>query len=312
MSFILAKNQNPSPKYSNEQLEIIKDVSEIYNWIAIPTDNLDKYLNLIKKYHFPLTIIIYKIIQLLKKNNMSEQEIFDYITNNIVDVTANNKLKDMLIGTIQTVDQNKHNREWKSYELLHLVSNSKFITQNVHTFMPHPDPIKGRPCIGFTECYYYKCHKKFKSGEELLTHLYSTKDFSHGYHLYHEHAVRGRKLTPKIIKEQDIIVCPSVYCGKIFVTPDNLCLHLKQLGINPFFDTNENNTEFINSFNKDEIVVDIKNIFQAESCIICCNSQTEILFGPCMHSSMCFTCFLKYNNKECPECRAHIDILLPI
>lgn len=297
--------------YSSERISILTDILEVYKWIANPTENLEICLNGIKKYNFPITIILHKLIQVLKQKNMSDDDIFNYITVNLIDVTRDNRLKDMSVGTIQSVKVKEKPKVWETCELLYLADNSVFKKKNVHTYLPHPDPVKGRPCFELKECYYYNCHEKFSSNQNLWNHLQNNITYRTGYHLSHEMAVHDDKLTSEIINEKDIKVCPSRLCKERFDDSNELIHHLKILGIHPFFNVLEDNYDFIKTFDKSDAVIDIKNVFKAETCIVCCDLEADVLFDPCMHSSMCMACFLKYKNKECPECRKQIVILLP-
>jgi len=98
-----------------------------------------------------------------------------------------------------------------------------------HTGQPSIDPIKGRPHLGWNECKYKKCQKKFKNSLALVNHLISCNAYTQGYHYHHETAIFDLGLTEEKVLTQNLTKCPSYACNhKEFAKPDELIMHLKK------------------------------------------------------------------------------------
>lgn len=60
----------------------------------------------------------------------------------------------------------------------------------------------------------------------------------------------------------------------------------------------------------DDNVFDKLTVFDANTCVICLEENTQIIFAPCGHKCCCVNCskeILNTNKRKCPICRINIS-----
>jgi hypothetical protein len=266
-------------------------------------------------------------------NNNSKEEIInhydkmiDYIHNTLISIINYNKIdKDIIKKLIEINEKNKYNllnyneifKPTFSPNIIALVSKITKThklndnTKLLHQGMPHPHEIKGRPLMGFNQCYYLNCYKKFNNSSELKQHLLThCSNFINNLHHYHAEIVNHNKLTPEYIVTNNITQCPSFICnaGKKEMTPIELCRHFEMFGIDPFWKSNTPELMACFDNSNDNYNFKIDEIYKSDDiCIICYDKKPSIVFTPCMHLCICISCKSSYDAIKCPMCATTID-----
>ena len=174
-----------------------------------------------------------------------------------------------------------------------------------------------KSCVDKTQLLkFLKKHEKvlkkaYVSDNELIKHLKEFKVYTPSYHKLHEDIINEMKLTEDIIKQNNILKCPSWICKESeFTSSEQLINHLQRLGIEPFWKKNMDFSKKEDyAFNKELKIYDTKN------CIICLDRNTNIIFDKCMHQCYCVECYndhIKLNNTlKCPICRNFYNKIYP-
>jgi len=173
----------------------------------------------------------------------------------------------------------------------------------VHTGYPENHIVNGRPHINWRECYYKDCHATFLTTADMKKHLESNKVLHHAFHSSHENI----KLSFDDIINSNIKTCPSIVCDtKYFDSPDALIDHLTLLGIQPFWQPNQEKN--ITLAKKESV---FNPVHTEKTCSICMENIPFMLFQECCHHVCCFQCYLQYIPSNCSLCRAKITSVIP-
>lgn len=203
-------------------------------------------------------------------------------------------------------------------DFLSLLSDfSKVSDHTSHDNYPTIDPIKGRPHMGWLKCYHYECKYTSDNSDNLRKHLLKFDSYIPYFHKMHENIVKTMQLTPEKIFKEKIKICPSPICDERYeMTPSQLVRHFSRLGIEPFWHQNYV-FDYQHEINRS---LSGKNIHRSENCLICLNKQPEILFLPCYHHCVCFSCFFtmikngkseNYTNSKCFLCNRSLSRIIP-
>ena len=236
-------------------------------------------------------------------------EIITYLTsNNIINECDSQKIVD-IVKFFDSKHLFKYYDE-NSMEKLYQITTTEPDLVPRHDGYPIPDPVKGRPHIGWLECRHDGCNLIFPSGEMLINHLKSFKKYIPNMHKHHEYIVNKMKLTPDKIINNKMTKCPSYTCSNAhyIFTPDELCQHFKLLGIQPFWSPSQID-QLPEKPNKSFIQLQLsKKIYTTDKCILCLDKEPQVVFYPCCHHIYCFNCITITN---CPLCRQKIIDIFP-
>lgn len=293
---------------------IINDkIIKFFAWLYAPDDfiTIDEIMNMQYTYEIPQNIVLEKIIQWLLKKNLSDDDIIKYIKDqNILSFYDNDKLIQIIM---KCKELPIHSITNTNAPYIHNIANA-FITQakikaeNVHYGSPHPDATFGRPRLEWNECYHRKCHKKFNNTDELKKHL--DEQFVHGLHKFHEDIVASDLLTPEKIINSNMKYCPAVVCNmsNIEMDPQKLCDHFRAFGIPPFWKSGDTCEDLEKQATYTINMQTYKSSYGTSNCPVCMENIPDLIYLPCNHNSICFTC-----NKTgaCPMCRVKIEKVLP-
>lgn len=272
------------------------------------------------KWFLPPLVIEKSVLTLIAKEFQKSQ---------ITDMVCQNK--------ISYWDKDEEARTQLADRLFHDVFHDvKSDTVNSkHVGFPLPHETKGRPKIGMLECLHENClSPTFPSGTELVVHLIRENCFTPYYHHWHEDYIQRHSASDIYSMEQDTKhkgkwECPVFCCSQEFGTFPELIYHFESLGIAPFWKPGwqpkphklpvESHKQIPVPVNfQDKLVlqshIQIKESslqIQENMCICCEEEVQEIVFLPCGHRTVCFTCYSKLEKKICLECRAVIEFVFP-
>jgi len=286
---------------------------ELFQWFHAPYDFLDDPHDVAKriyiiacKYEMPRNVTFYKLVHYLihkldnddvivtmKSLNPNREINIQDIIDQMRIVSANNDPIYLVAETMASKYNGVHNT----------FSNAS------HKGYPLPDPQYGRPQLDLLRCTHYGCNQTFNHVNDLVRHLQSYGQYINGFHKQHEIAVCRYGLTPQSVIENGTRYCPSIICDKRGeFTPEELCNHLKSLGIQPFWQhgmiiTNPNIQNTIN----------LNRVYVSTECIICFDDHVRpsVLLYPCCHVNMCVNCYQNNQMSKCPICRVQIQYCLP-
>jgi hypothetical protein len=221
----------------------MNDKEKIFWWLFYPfeinstNETIETVISLSKKYIVPENLLFRKIIEylIIKENNKNQ------IANKLLEFKLIDSLNiDFLEKMIDEINHSKFNKPTQeNISKIKALAQiyTKINEQGNHNQYPLPHSSRGRPRLTWEECYHENCHKIFNNPIELVRHLEKFGKYKRGFHLYYEIGVYDNKLTPEKILNQKIKVCPSIICDKANhkFTPEELCEHLKILGIPPFW-----------------------------------------------------------------------------
>lgn len=293
--------------------------SKILLWLFMPACTLDLNINqivqLCDSYEIPKDIIIRKIISNYIYHIKGKERIVDKI---IEDKTLTITNMDMINKLIDECEKYQYNIITNDKVNLLLNIDLKIISKNKeknHRGYPLPDPLKGRPQLQWKECYYKNCHNTFDSANLLVNHLQNNGVYIRGFHLFHEQAINELNLTPEKIIQSKLTKCPSLVCDQIYnnFTPEQLCHHLKILGISPFWKPGDI-VDIVDDHSLDTININditIKPIFSSAECLVCFDNKPMIIFIPCYHYIVCLNCIYAIDKLRCPMCRSKVEYILP-
>jgi len=187
-----------------------------------------------------------------------------------------------------------------------------------HKHYPMVDPEKGRAELGWLKCYHFECDFKGHNAEELKTHLTTCKAYTAYFHKSHENVVAQFNLTEEVILERAITKCPSPICDvhNSDMTPEDLVVHFKRLGIRPFWKKGDVFDYAMEKFTKNEKEGNLLNFVNdtpiyfsdGKECCVCLHHPPSVLFVGCNHHIICTNCVDKI--RDCPLCRT--KVALPI
>lgn len=289
----------------------------LYDPFIIPSQSLNETINKIKElgktYKIDQTIMVMKIIKYLHMNQFDKQKIIDFLYgNNLLTVNFLDKISIMIDGINhhpKPINDNimaKINDFAKKYNY---ISYNDVDVKDIHKHYPLPHPEYGRPKLDWLGCYHEGCGFECTNPDQLIAHLEKYNAYRYGFHKWHEDSVYYTNLTPEKVLATKLIKCPSMTCyNNIFKTPEELCEHLKYLGIEPFWKKGMKLTYKKN--NQEPFVID--NLYINDECIICNeeNLKPSVIFFPCKHASICVGCYQPMN--KCPICRSEIKNIIPI
>lgn len=266
----------------------------------------------------PMFLFYRKLIERIYKKDKDIDYYIDYLKNeNILDkaVIIDNEFNIKLSTILKDINAEQQLLDATSFDDHALVLFAKnylnFITENAkehnyHQGQPLPDKDKGRPIIDWLYCAYEGCCKKFKNGNELISHLESFNCYIARYHTFHEEIVKWKYLNPDKIRECGMTKCPAIICKEgSYTSPDGLINHLTRLGIAPFWKpgmiiTNNHNYEL-----KDQ------KYFKVDECVICLDKRPDVICYPCLHLIYCLRCYSDMKVSKCPMCRENIHTIYP-
>jgi len=295
-------------------LKKLNDKEKLFIWLYFPYDigeidkTLDEMIKLSKRYGITDNILFRKVIEYLHIKSKSKDQIIDilYKYNFIsVDNLANviKIIDEILAAPLNVLDAQTLSK------LLQVAKPYKNNAKCDHAGYPEVDEQLGRARLGWCVCYYEGCHDKFFGSQGLKEHLHKLNKYKYGFHTYHETAVSNLKLTPEKIIADNFIKCPSVVCdkGDYKFTPQELCEHFLELGIEPFW---KPGMKIVKPKKKLNNIFD--KIYVSDECLICLDEEVKpsMLFLPCNHCVICVNCY-KPTNK-CPMCRKDITNVIPI
>jgi len=316
---------NSSRSFS-EQLDtnnLIKEILKLdkdrrfFFWLYLPINfvSIQDAIEFRDKYDIPDTIIVRKIISNLIYNDFDLQKVTDYLVEHKImddkDIVQIGFLfdecKKLKLNEFDPVKANRIITLTKKFD----ANSSKAYEKKAHKGYPLPDPEKGRPEIGWRECYHENCHKYFENGWELKQHLEHLDKHTWGFHKFHENVVEEMGLTPQKVKDINLTKCPSVVCDKHSkkFTPDELIQHFQLLGIKPFW---EPGMVVKNSQEDDSITFEnltYKEVFTNDECVVCLENPPGVIFLPCFHHTVCLNCIESIN--RCPMCRNPLKTVIP-
>ena len=205
------------------------------------------------------------------------------------------------INDHQFIEYQKHNQ---------IKSLDELMNKLIHSGYPIVDPETGRAKIQDKICKHPGCMKLFKKQDDLVKHLEENDCYKPWFHSTHEtvcqYSMSENKInfTPEYVKENNITVCPAMFCKEKFDTCDELIIHFTILGIYPFWQPGMKIDE--KSYqNKKNQKLSMK-IISSDECVICYSSKPDILLLPCNHMRLCNDCYKIYNKIKCPDCRSVI------
>ena len=89
--------------------------------------------------------------------------------------------------------------------------------------------------------------------------------------------------------------------GRRFEIPKS-ALTLSVLGSTPFYVINKRSIKIL-----DDTPLECPDkVYTCEECIVCMDTQPNIVCLPCAHACMCKDCYARLPNKRCPICRTTI------
>lgn len=295
------------------KIKNFEDSNKFYYCLYHPCDiiELEKFIKLCQLKKIPELIIIYKIVQYMINTGGDLDNIIGYILEN--DILDNNEISKIteIIEFLKQPQMEKYFDDHSMKELCIITIKSPNI-KSLHSGYPLPDPVLGRPHLGWLVCTYNECGEHFNSGELLKTHLKIYNKYTPYMHKQHENIVETLQLTPEKIMQNGMTTCPSYICDQSNnkFTPEELCEHFKILGIPPFWTTG------IDIKPSDKFDVDIKQInimsnkiYTTQQCIVCLDRPPELIFYPCYHHIFCLNCIKNIN--QCPICRRIIHSKYP-
>lgn len=267
-------------------------------------------IQLCEKYNIPTGVVLYKIIEYLTKTKISRNDTTSLLTKHNIINNEHLPLVNKYLDEFNTIENNDNNNKKLSKGILNTIRGLSSIfnyqKESCHKGYPLPDKYLGRPRIDWRECYYHNCHQKFNTDLELIKHLESHNAYKYRFHQYHYDVVNGwRKLTPQKILKEKITWCPSYMCDKWEFTPEGLCDHFAQLGIEPFW---QYGMEIKPDPNLESTNINI--VYKTDNCVICLDNNPCILFLPCYHCNICENCFLQID--KCPYCRSKPEAKITI
>lgn len=301
----------------------MNDEQLFFVWLYYPVELLPikTILSIVNKYNFPRNVVFYKLVQQLLNSGVSRDEIINYlIDNDILTKVDLDKINSVIDECIMEADKYKVRKFDQSiiqeilsmYKIMSSTKKSGTSDEVPHKGYPLPDPEFGRPYLHWETCCYEGCGKTFSNANELVNHLEKLQKMTRGFHLFHESAVLALKLTPEIVMTKGLTKCPSIVCDKKDhkFTPEELCYHLKILGIVPFWKKGDiiqgqgitNNVHSLTeaSYNK---------VYVANECVICMDEPPSSIFLKCFHCLVCINCY-KHVNK-CPLCNSGNTNIIP-
>jgi hypothetical protein len=307
----------------------------VLEWLYKPAldFSIDKIIMYIDNNNIPQLneITIIKYIKLLYQHKFTREEIIKYlnkinnfkiiITDDLID-KIKDEIPDMLhqFASLRCIFNPDFNIcDIFKFNIKHTVvpitKPKQKIKDGKHDDYPLVDPIFGRPHIELKKCCHKDCGQIFETEGQLTHHLYINGCYMYRFHKAHEETSLINNLTPEKVLQENIVCCPSYICDKChFDTPNDLILHLRSLGIKPFWMPNTQDyppTE--NNFGKKIIRVK-KLVFRRDTCVICLSKEPDLVFIPCMHSNICFICYKELNKTgqmKCPECCCVVTNFLP-
>lgn len=253
------------------------------------TDNhYNTLLRALQKPFISNHIIIIKFIQCFSRELGDEIfNIFDRLKLDINEETYQNYCS-VIVNFYDTYDLEKF--------------NEYFNINTSHSYYPSVHPTKGRPKIEWLQCYHDGCMKKFSQPQDLIRHLTVMECYIPYYHKIHEEI----KLTPEIIRRDNITKCPSLICfEKEFDTPEGLINHFRDLGIEPFWTKGETVDNLNKTYNLEFKKSQLPIIHKESNCISCYKKEPNVIYSSCNHSFLCEDCNKKYKSS-CPICRKRI------
>lgn len=316
---------NPQTYVSESNSIILDKVFELFSWIYLPKPlhnfaNIKELMDYALLIGIPLSVINIKVYEF---NN-------DIHNNKTLTTSEINSIHDFV---------NKFKSSsvfFKKQDIINSLEDEK----NKHKFYPLPNPNLGRPNLYWYYCAHYGCKKSFNTPSDLVNHLVKMHSYKRGYHLAHEQRINALKnFTPQYILKSKLTMCPSFHCDKVFNTPEDLIKHLTVLGIKGFYN-GQNEEDLIYELSDGKILIGNKeektnevtcefstkthqlisvenfdiykdnNVYTNEECAVCYDNEPQVIFIPCMHHLVCFTCSLKCS-KVCVMCRKPIEQLIP-
>ena len=293
----------------------IDSLDTIAIWFSNPTEILDTtHINSLTLKPQYLYLYVYKFIEHAKINNMSWDLFLEtlnkyniFIPENMI-LNLNNIYNNYILIKRKKLISDEVLYLSKLFKKWHLdICRSQI---QIHQGYPLNDPKKGRPRIQWKVCMYKYCNDNFASTNNLRKHLISLSNHIPYFHYSHEEAINYLGLNKEIIKDKQIKKCASKLCGIDFETSDLLCNHYKELGIIPFWKSDDiinipNNTYYL--------LNNMPNIYFEKDCLICQGTNPSVLYLPCRHCICCVGChiyMIKYR-KNCPMCNQQIINAIP-
>ncbi len=190
----------------------------------------------------------------------------------------------------------------------------------IHSGIPAPHPIDGRPRLEWCVCQHANCKKEFFNVTELVIHLTQNNVYTRGFHQEHENALKGflpGGLTIEYVKNNNMTKCPSYICqanGDNFECPDDLIKHFADIGISPFWQPAKSlkQAEQIDELNRTLCIINkLPKIYAVNQCPICLENQAQVLINACGHHVYCIDCMKMCDKTLCPLCRTKIDQFWP-
>ena len=309
-----------------QDISKFSDKNKLYYWLYSPNETLalNKLVLLCRKDNIPNIIVIYKIVQYMLSQETSTDEIIIYlVSNNFINNCDSPKVQEIIkfFESTHLIKYYDHNTMDKIYQITS--SEPDLIAR--HDGYPIPDPIKGRPHIGWLTCRHARCNLVFPNSDMLINHLKGYNKYIPYMHQYHESIVYKMDLTANKIINNKITKCPSYACSEAnhIFTPEELCEHFKLLGIKPFWPSYEitNSTNLTNSTNTNNTtnVINyvtnpqllLNKIYTTENCIVCLDKSPQLVLYPCLHHVFCFNCINLKIYSRCSICRQKIIDIFP-
>jgi len=319
------------------------EAPDLFKWLYMPSDSIElpNLLEASSKYNIPSNIIIIKYVELLIKAGLSTVEItgilatynisiISEIMQKLIEappyINVHESYPDGLTNLVKIELPNSDRQMGNLSQARHSDSYSYNESKQKHQHYPIVDPELGRAKTDMYVCKHQECMKKFDVQGSLIRHLIENDAYTKYFHKNHENAIENQRLTPDMILRHRITKCPSHVCNrKYHDTPEKLIIHLKLLGIEPFwvkgetyhYDYEKHVIVGIQTHDTskpdpthDIIIVD-KYIYRSEHCVSCLDQIPDLVFRDCFHSNMCLDCYKQLNIKLCPECRGPIKNVYP-
>lgn len=321
------------------QLYTLSEHDKFFVWMYYPFDilPLERIMQIAQELEIPHNILLRKLIAGLLYNNKDESEIINFFMDNAIMTHYQIPELQTIIAEVQQIPLNELEidkfREAIDFGRLLVITEQQLKAQNAkelnqtkvkykknqwpHTGYPPPDPDQGRPHMGWAKCAFKGCGQQFQDAVALRQHLENHGKHTWGFHWFHERACGKLFLTPEKVMTEGWTKCPSLVCDKgSFKTPDELCQHLRQLGIVPFWKWGEVvQIDEPNKFKKKPAKfyslteTSYSKVFACEECAICMDNKPNAVTEPCNHNVLCLTCCSKV--KKCPLCQTMIKKAMP-
>jgi len=282
----------------------------------------EKLLDAIYVSTIPTDLLIIKFFEYAFFKSKSVDEIYELFTGQTTEYPTIEADKKIISKLLELVGQRETQFIELNEKLIKAVIKSfpnlmpKPTQQNsksvIHEGVPLPDPIKGRPRLGWCVCKFKNCGQKFSSGMALVDHLTKCNVYTQGFHHHHENAVYNLYLTPEKVKSLNMTKCPSIACNyKDFETSEKLIRHLTLLGIEPFWQKGIILNTDDEKIDRTMLLNFVPKLYITDTCIICLDNKPNIITNNCRHHVYCTTCFNPNIPNLCPICRTKVDSFFP-